>query len=114
MEKRSDSFWNELNGLAAKCNFGRITESLLKDVFIYMSNEDVQQKLSTKPKTTVAETIQFAIAYEEGTIRQHSFDQLEKPQTEIEVNSKNKVNPKKDGDHRRKVSDVKEYLHPNI
>ena len=27
-------FWNELNGLASKCNFGTITERLVKDVFI--------------------------------------------------------------------------------
>ena len=59
-------FWNELNGLAAKCNFGNITESLVKDVFIVnMNNKDVQQKLCTEPKSTIADTIQFAISYEE-------------------------------------------------
>ena len=46
-------FWNELGGLAAKCNFGGITESLLKDVFIVnTTNKEVQQKLCTKPKAT--------------------------------------------------------------
>ena len=46
-------FWNELNGLAAKCNFGNITESLVKDVFIVnLINKDVQHKLCTEPKTT--------------------------------------------------------------
>ena len=52
------NFWNELNGLAAKCNFGGITNSLVKDVFIVnMANQDVQQKLCTEPKTTAEETI---------------------------------------------------------
>ena len=58
------NFWNELNGLAAKCNFGTITDSLVKDVFtVNMINQFVQQKLCTEPKATAAETIQFAIAY---------------------------------------------------
>ena len=36
-------FLNELNGLASKCNFGAITESLVKDVFIVnMNNKEVQ------------------------------------------------------------------------
>ena len=71
-------FWNELNGLAAKCNFGGITESLVKDVFIVnMMNKVVQQKVCTEPKATVQENIEFAIAYERGTIRQKSFDKLE-------------------------------------
>ena len=62
-------FWNELNGLAAKCNFGNITESLVKDVFIVnMNNKDVQQKLCSEPKSTIADTIQFAISYEEGAL----------------------------------------------
>ena len=64
-------FWNKLNGLAAKFNFGSITESLVKDVFIVnMNNKEVQQKLCTEPKTTIAETIQFAKSYEEGAMRQ--------------------------------------------
>ena len=86
-------FWNELNGLAAKCNFGRITESLVKDVFIVnMMNKDVQQKLCTEPKTTIEENIEFAIAYEEGTIRQKSFDKLEKLNVKTEAGEINKVN----------------------
>ena len=86
--------WFELNGLAAKCNFGQFTESLVKDVFIVnMINKDVQRKLCTELKSTVAEIIQFAIAYEEGTIRQQSFDQLDKPQIKKEVNAMNNVSP---------------------
>ena len=73
-------FWNELNGLAPKCNFWGITERLVKDVFsVNMANKDVQQKLCTESKTTVQETIQFAISYEEGAIKQQSFEKLDKP-----------------------------------
>ena len=92
------NFWNELNGLAAKCNFGGITDCLVKDVFtVNMINQDVQQKLATEPKSTAEETIQFAIAYEEGTLRQQSFGTLEKPNTNIkteatEVNNINQSN----------------------
>ena len=71
-------FWNELNGLAAKCNFGTVTESLVKDVSIVnMNNKKVQQKLYTEPKNTITETIQFAISYEEGAMGQQSFDKLD-------------------------------------
>ena len=60
-------FWNELNGLAAKCNFGTVRENLVKDGFIVNKNtKEVQQKLCAEPKDTIAETIQFAISYEEG------------------------------------------------
>ena len=86
-------FWNELNGLAAKCNFGAITESLVKDVFIVnMKNKEVQQKLCTEPKTSIDETIQFAIAYEEGTLRQQTFDKLDKPNIKHEPNEINNIN----------------------
>ena len=69
-----------MNRLASKCNFGTITESLVKDVFIgNMINREVQQKLCTEPKATVNDNIQFAIAYEEGTIRQQLFNCKEKP-----------------------------------
>ena len=86
-------FWNELNGLAAKCNFGTITESLVKDVFIVnMNNKEVQQKLCTEPKTSIADTIQFAIAYEEGTLRQQTFDKLDKPNIKHEPNEINNIN----------------------
>ena len=86
-------FWNELNGLASKCNFGAITESLVKDVFIVnMNNKEVQQKLCTEPKTNVNDNIQFAIAYEEGTIRQQSFETLEKPKIKAEPSEINNIN----------------------
>ena len=102
-------FWIELNGLAAKCNFGGIAESLVKDVFIVsMINKDVQQKWRTEPKTTVQESIEFAIAYEEGTIRQKSFDKLEKPNVKIEANEINNIKvEQRDGDSARNASGAK-------
>ena len=87
------NYWNELNGLAAKCNFGAITDSLVKDVFtVNMINQEVQQKLCTEPKPTAAETIQFAVAYEEGTLRQQSFGTLDKPNIKTEVTDVNNIN----------------------
>ena len=87
-------FGNELFGLVAKCNFGGITESLMKDVFIVsMINEKVQHKLCTELKTTREETIEFSIAYEEGTIRQQSFDKMEKPNIKIGSNDISNINP---------------------
>ena len=95
-QKEGDSlkqFWNELNGLASKCNFGTITGSLVKDVFIVnMTNEEVQQKLCTEPKTTVNDNIHFATAYEEGTIRQQSFNNKEKPKIKTEPTEINIIN----------------------
>ena len=85
-------FWNELNGLAARCNFGNITESLVKDVFIVnINNKDVQQKLCTESKNTIADTIQFAKSYEERALRQQSFDKLDKPNIKPEPNEINNI-----------------------
>ena len=87
-------FWNEINGLAANCNFGNITESLVKDVFIVnMNNKDVQQKLCTEPKSTIADTIQFAISYEEGALQQQSFEKMDKPNIKPEPNEINNITP---------------------
>ena len=59
----------------------------MKDVFIVnMNNKEVQQKLCTEPKGTNGETIQFAISYEEGAMRQQSFDKLDKPNIKAEPN----------------------------
>ena len=92
-EETLGQFWKELDGVAAKGNFGGITESLVKDVFnVNMINKDVQQKVSTEPKATVQENIDFAIAYGEGTIRQKWFDKLEKPNVKIEANEINNIN----------------------
>ena len=46
-QKPSESlnqFWNALNGLAAKCDFGDQTESLVHDIFVLnMANKQVQE-----------------------------------------------------------------------
>ena len=57
-----------------------------------MNNKEVQQKLCTEPKDTIAETIQFAISYEEGAMHQKSFDKLDKPNIEAEPNEINNIN----------------------
>ena len=57
-----------------------------------MMNKNVQQKLCTELKTTIQENIEFAIAYEEGTIRQKSFDQLGKLNVKTEAGEMNNVN----------------------
>ena len=57
-QKPSESlhqYWNVLNGLAAKCDFGNQTEGLVYDVFVLnMANKQVQEKLCTEPKETPA------------------------------------------------------------
>ena len=56
-----------------------------------VANKEVQQKLCKEAKTTVNDTIQFAIAYE-GTIQQQSFDKLERPNKKTEASEVNNVN----------------------
>ena len=56
-----------------------------------MVNKDVQQKLCTEPKSTVNETIQFAIAYQKGTMPQKSFDKLERPNIKSEGTEVNNI-----------------------
>ena len=76
-QKPSESlnqFWNALNGLAAKCDFGEQTESLVHDIFVLnMANKQVQEKLCTELKETPAEALQFAIAFEDGLKLQKSY-----------------------------------------
>ena len=73
-------------------------------------NEEVQQKISIEPMGTVAKTIQLAMVYEEGAIRQQSFEKMEKPNIKTEVNEITFIKEPKDGPQPRNVSDVKEYL----
>ena len=72
-QKRNESlhqFWNALNGLAARCNFGNQTEGLVHDIFVLnMSNKLVQEKICTEPK----EALQFTIAFEDGLNRQKTY-----------------------------------------
>ena len=46
-----NQFWNVLNGLDARCDFGNQTEGLVHDIFVLdMKNEQVLENLSTEPK----------------------------------------------------------------
>ena len=63
-------FWHTLNGLAALCDFGEISTTLVLDPFIlHMSNKKVQKKLCAEPKEQ-DQALEFAIAFEEGVKRQ--------------------------------------------
>ena len=79
-----EQFWHSLNGLEAECDFGTQTESLVHDIFILnMKNLTVQEKFCTEPKANPQEALAFAIAFEDGTIRQKSYGDT-KPQMKIE------------------------------
>ena len=79
-----EQFWNSLDGLAAECDFGTQTESLVHDIFILnLKNQTVQEKVCTEHKAFPQEALAFAIAFEEGTIRQKSYGDT-KPQIKIE------------------------------
>ena len=66
-------FWHTLNGLAALCDFGEITNTLVLDMFIlHMNNKKVQEKLCTEPREP-EQALEFAIAFEEGVKRQRSY-----------------------------------------
>ena len=72
--EKLEQFWHSLNGMAAECDFGGQTESLVHDVFILnMRTLRVQEKLCTEPKATPKEALEFAIAFEEGSLRQKSY-----------------------------------------
>ena len=90
--EKSAPIFERVEQFETKWNFGGITESLLNDVFIVnMVNKEVQKKLCLEPKGSVDETIQIAIANEEGRIRQ-SFDKMEKPNIKAEVKETNNIN----------------------
>ena len=58
-------FWHSLNGLAAMCDFGEITFTLVLDMFVLqMTNKKVQEKLCTEPQEP-DRALEFAIASEE-------------------------------------------------
>ena len=66
-------FWHTLNGLAALCDFGEITKTLVLDMFIlHMNNKKVQEKLCIEPREPY-QALEFAIAFEEGVKRQKSY-----------------------------------------
>ena len=71
-------FWQSLTGLAAKCEFAAQTESLVYDIFILnMRNKHVQEKLCTEPKDDPQDGLQYAVAYEEGILRQKAYGTTE-------------------------------------
>ena len=82
-----------LNGLAALCDFGEITSTLVLDMFIlHMNNKKVQEKLCTESK-------EFAIAYEEGAKRQKAYGSQAPESTKTVVKSElvyavEKTNPR--------------------
>ena len=66
-------FWHALNGLAALCDFGDITSTLVPDMFmLHMKNKKVQEKLCTEPKEP-DQVLEFAIAFEEGVKPQKAY-----------------------------------------
>ena len=68
-------FWHTLTGLAAQCDFGDQTDSLIMDTFIQnMNNKTVQQKLCTEPTNNPEEAIRFTKAYEEEISRHKTFE----------------------------------------
>ena len=73
-------FWHALNGLAALCDFGGISTTLVLDMFIlHMSNKKVEEKLCTEPKEP-DQALEFAIAFDEGVKRQNAYEtQLTEP-----------------------------------
>ena len=69
--------------MAAKCDFGEQTQSLVYDMFVLnMSNKQVQERLCTEPREDPNAALQFAIAFEEGIRRQKTIGQ---PCTSVKV-----------------------------
>ena len=67
-------FWHTLNGLAARCELGEITPTLVHDVFILkMNNKKVQERLCVEPFANPQDALHYAISYEEGMKRQKSM-----------------------------------------
>ena len=72
-----------------------------------MIKKEVQQKLYTEPKVNVNGNIQFAITYEEETIRQQSFECMENPK-------RKRTQMQKDGDPQRNAFVAEEFSPHNI
>ena len=67
------------------------TEISVHDIFIFkMKNLAVQEKLCTEPKASPKDALDFAIAYEEGILRQKSYGE-----TKVSINSEPVVTKKK-------------------
>ena len=67
-------FWHALNGLAARCELGDITQTLVHDVFILnMNNKKVQERLCVELFANPLDALQNTVSYEEGVKRQRSM-----------------------------------------
>ena len=67
-------FWHPLNGLAARCELGEITQTLVHDVFILnMNNKKVQERFCVEPFANPQDALHYAVSYEEGLKRQKSM-----------------------------------------
>ena len=78
-------FWHTLHGLAALCDFGEITKTLVLDMFIlHMNNKKVQEKLHTEHREP-DQALEFAIAFEEGVKRRKSYGLQSTGNTKIAV-----------------------------
>ena len=92
-------FWHTLNGLAALCDFGDITTTLVLDMFIlHMSNKKVQEKLCADPKEP-DQALECAIAFEEEVKRQKAYGTQVSESTKTVVKSEpiyaiEKTNPR--------------------
>ena len=78
-------YWHALNGLAAQCDLGEVTTTLVPDMFIlHMNNKKVKENLCTEPKEQ-EQALEFAIAFEEGVKRQKAYEShsSETPKTSI-------------------------------
>ena len=89
-------FWNTLMGLAAKCDFGKQSKSLIMDAFFQnMLNKTVQERLCTEPKDQPQEALRFAIALAKGNSKQKNFvgSNEVKPEPVLAVESRTTKNP---------------------
>ena len=67
--KSLEQFWFSLNVLAAECDFGTRTESLVQDIFILNKKTlEVQEEICTEPKATPQKALPLGKAFEERTI----------------------------------------------
>ena len=75
-----EQFWHFLNGMTTECDFGGQTESLVHDIFIlYLRNLAAQEKLCTEPRNSPKEALDFAIAFQEGSLREHKVERKAEP-----------------------------------
>ena len=65
-EETPHQFWQGLNGLAAVCDFGCITTTIVLEMFnLHMNNEKMQKNICTGSKEP-EQALEIATAIEEG------------------------------------------------